>query len=1373
MVALNAIGSGEQPSSTTSTTTGSTTTTTTLSAAARSMVAKGHTPLHHRRRRQARGAIATGFGYNNKVAASSKDSNSLTTTTTNESGANPASSSPPSSPEAPVNGEGSSSSAAVDMSSSGGGGTSATAAATSSGAAKSSHGSSSTSPGGKQQQPQHNNAATSSPESTAALSHQPPTKPCHSARMAVLCCQNAIQMGARVQLGLCPPGRSRRSLQAALRQRTTTSTRRTPSSIQSQQQQQKQSKRTSSTGSIESSTTTTTGSSYYALEKMIGTQSLEDYENQEEDYLLSTNTFDVDSDEEASSGDEDDINNLDSLLEPDKQSAVAADGDDDYGSTKYNNLREPLFTPIGAESNPNGAPSMSGMGSGASGKLPFNRRKIRFFDGIGALERQAARDYLSREATKSRQRNAMLLSRHLKRMQQEEKRKRRIEKGESLNNDNNDDNDLDMNDTEKQALLAAGVSQFEQPMTAAMSAALILESLSLNPIESIEGMAKCYDGIVAAGVALLESQMPDPTSPTDDEKKERPSRADILAALAPLLITSLDQASGEVIVLLAKLRRMCGTPRYQRRFVQRVAPCLIRPRGAAMWCLRHQHDMEPILAAAELIFDSAHEVFCKGWYEKGQLYLADSKRAETLDSAAKQLRNLSAEPTEGMSLGFGTSHGMRRNHYMSGSAQMEANKSSDHLAEWEVMAVDREIRLSISKIMSSDWNKVVLTTKDSDSVRSHHRRAMAASKRPAALPQSSSGEASPRAMITSPRSPSRLIASKTPLSPPKDSSGKPPEPYERIVDHAPPLLSSQSADRPMSPDNASGQKSHSSSLSPPPHPIRMNQDENDLKPSNVSSSTPPRSPKSPHPAREQPLEQAPPLSTVNSGGNPFTPISPRRSKSPLPSGPGSKEAVDTFQNSNVPFAPSLSSSAAPLSPSSVGTSNSASDMHSFRPSSGSSIVSSGSGASQTAHYRTLTSTASERKRTVAACRALRAQITRFEDAFFQLHGRPPKGAAERAPLATTYSQYREWKRAIRADAACRIQALFRGARTRWLLMRSQDSRMRRIVLTQAGRVQFPNRHSASDPPGGQGSSHDNLLNHIGIPVEIGASDNPAGTPTSMSGSLVSTGSSNTGAPGDGFNNQPPPNTSLAPQWASQVVRRPRDASYDGFPPSAAPNPHPSPPPSAGADDYSDLSTLSLSELQTRKRELKQQLKLYDMNFARRHRRMPVKAEKEPIRHLYEKYNQLKSQITLLEQEGRHQPPQIPGVHQMSMPHSRGMSPPSPSAVVPTHDSSDDSSGAGHMPISRSKKKHVKTPPTIAALPNPSSGGSSNPSQDLQALKAEKSQLHQMLRSYEKDFFKEHKRQVSSFADIKPVASQYRRYKEIKKAIAQLQQSGER
>ena len=85
------------------------------------------------------------------------------------------------------------------------------------------------------------------------------------------------------------------------------------------------------------------------------------------------------------------------------------------------------------------------------------------------------------------------------------------------------------------------------------------------------------------------------------------------------------------------------------------------------------------------------------------------------------------------------------------------------------------------------------------------------------------------------------------------------------------------------------------------------------------------------------------------------------------------------------------------------------------------------GGSQPSHYRMSTSTTAERRRTDAAWPLvvpleLRAQITRFED-------------VERSPLATRYAQYIEWKVAIRADAACRIQALFRGASTRWMLLR--------------------------------------------------------------------------------------------------------------------------------------------------------------------------------------------------------------------------------------------------------------------------------------------------------------------------------------------------
>ena len=105
----------------------------------------------------------------------------------------------------------------------------------------------------------------------------------------------------------------------------------------------------------------------------------------------------------------------------------------------------------------------------------------------------------------------------------------------------------------------------------------------------------------------------------------------------------------------------------------------------------------------------------------------------------------------------------------------------------------------------------------------------------------------------------------------------------------------------------------------------------------------------------------------------------------------------------------------------------------------------------------------------------------------------------------------------------------------------------------------------------------------------------------------------------------------------------------------------------------------------------------------------------------------------------------------------------------TSNASADSSGDEGPEPSRSKRKDkalaggMVTTVSMSGSTPPSSA----PSQDLAALKVEKGQLHQMLRSYEKDFFRLHNRQVSSFADIRPVASQYRRYKEIKKSISAL------
>jgi len=66
--------------------------------------------------------------------------------------------------------------------------------------------------------------------------------------------------------------------------------------------------------------------------------------------------------------------------------------------------------------------------------------------------------------------------------------------------------------------------------------------------------------------------------------------------------------------------------------------------------------------------------------------------------------------------------------------------------------------------------------------------------------------------------------------------------------------------------------------------------------------------------------------------------------------------------------------------------------------------------------------------------------------------------------------------------------------------------------------------------------------------------------------------------------------------------------------------------SSSDETFGDLACFSLPELQACKRLLKRQLVKYDGVFTRRIGRMPNKAEKEPIRHLYERYNALKGQI---------------------------------------------------------------------------------------------------------------------------------------------------
>jgi hypothetical protein len=1071
-------------------------------------------------------------------------------------------------------------------------------------------------------------------------------KPCHMAHLALAATINAVQMGAPTYLNLCPP-RARRELRNAMHKQRLV-----------RQQHQQLAEHT------------------VLLQQFMGENALQLYEAQEKEYLNSNALADDSDDDEMSSGDEEGLRDIAELF---SEESTALD-------KEQRNLREPLYTPVTTD--------------GVS-KRPFARRKIRFFDGISAAETSTARSYLENEARRSKRRSAMQLTRLLKRAQGEEWRRKWGQDAAAAGHDNRRDT------PEERDLLDGGLSRISAKMTPAMAAALILESLAISKLESLEGMAMCYDGIVAAGMAIVGSR-PDLSGrlPDNENKSRTPSRSEIVSALAPLLISSLEQPSGDVILHLAKLRRMCGTLSYQRRFVQRVAPVLVRPPRGAVWCLRHQNDMESILAATELIFDAASDIFSKGWHERGQFLLADSKRAKTLDSAAKQLRSLSNEPAADSCFNLGLS-GHSSHKWLAARKRKEAvHVSSEPLAEWEVVAVVGQIKVSISSVMGTDWSRV---TAQADVPRPFRRAFSASTKNARGVLQSSSVDASPKsAIVSSPRSPARQAKhGKTPHSPPHLPSSTLASSSESLENAFGTMYSQPTLDRAMSPT--------------PPGPPSSRVD-------SFSASTPPKSPKSPQ--RESLRGQVESAPTT-------APLSPKRGKI------GVKATLSLGGAAPSTIAPILT----PLSPSasSVGTSGSG-ELVSYRPSA-SSVASMSSASGTSTSYRMLTSTAAERKRTVAACRALRAQIQRFEDAFVQLHGRPPKGAAERAPLATTYAQYREWKRAIRADAACRIQALLRGSHTRSKQLRKNNAKLSQIVMKRPGR------------PGYVGD--DSIMNHISIPVEIGDATADPSPP-------LAAGTAPAPSFSEGYGSSGP---ALSPQWASTIRRRNNSGDRVvgeslSSPPSATRRPLSSPTSQGSSSSTSsDLSHLSLDELQARKRDLKRQLKQYDITFARRHGRMPVKAEKEPIRHLYESYNSLKNQITHAEQEGRLSQTSSP-LSSVPLAH-----PDSPSAGSDSGQSAseDTTIRAGPLPTRPNRRR---APRDVASPPITSGAANNLTSQDLQTLKAEKTQLHQMLRSYERDFFEEHRRQVSSFGDIRPVASQYRRYKEIKKTIAAIQQPGD-
>lgn len=88
-----------------------------------------------------------------------------------------------------------------------------------------------------------------------------------------------------------------------------------------------------------------------------------------------------------------------------------------------------------------------------------------------------------------------------------------------------------------------------------------------------------------------------------------------------------------------------------------------------------------------------------------------------------------------------------------------------------------------------------------------------------------------------------------------------------------------------------------------------------------------------------------------------------------------------------------------------------------------------------------------RRRMVADCKSLRAQIYEFEQEFTKKYGRAPK-TQDRGPLQTVYSKYRDLKREIRDGAATDIQRVIRGYNDRKKLRSENRILFHRVIKSQ-------------------------------------------------------------------------------------------------------------------------------------------------------------------------------------------------------------------------------------------------------------------------------------------------------------------------------------
>lgn len=267
----------------------------------------------------------------------------------------------------------------------------------------------------------------------------------------------------------------------------------------------------------------------------------------------------------------------------------------------------------------------------------------------------------------------------------------------------------------------------------------------------------------------------------------------------------------------------------------------------------------------------------------------------------------------------------------------------------------------------------------------------------------------------------------------------------------------------------------------------------------------------------------------------------------------------------------------------------------------------------------------KRRKMVAECKGLRAQIQEFEQAFLMQHARMPK-AQERGEMHQFYVKYRELKKEIRETAAKDMQRVARGflSRRRVLRMVHGSSSDDAVQVAAAHMAVVSGRHIS---PEAVASGTDLVM--VVSPREgsaIVAPSNQNTKPGVISSSSAAAAAASYGSSGGSAatgTGAALVGGSTVPASATALSASPGAASGGG-----ASMPQVSLPqlntelctyrPSGQLDE----DTMRFRELLYAKRDLKRMLKKFDSDFVDQFGRQPKKADKESMRPMYQKYQEV-------------------------------------------------------------------------------------------------------------------------------------------------------